>query len=83
MSFWKKITGVLSGGVSDVAGAVLSGGAGNSGGGTSSSSTSDAQIGASENGQALQNSNAARDNGIVLGTNSSLNAGGVEVKAAS
>lgn len=83
MSFWKKITGVLSGGVSDVAGAVFSGG-GSGGGGssTSSSSTSDAQIGASENGLANQGGNAGRDNAIVIGASGKLNAGGVEVQGA-
>ena len=62
---------------------LFSGGSGSSGGGGSSSSTSvtsDAQIGASEQGQATQGGAVGKDNAIVLGTDSKLNIGGVELQ---
>ena len=75
-SIGKLFSAVATGGLSDVIG-----GGGSSGGGssTSSSSTSDAQIGASENGQAVQGGAVGKDNAITLGTDSKLNIGGVEL----
>ena len=79
MSFWKKITGVLSGGVSDVAGAIIGGGgsSGGYGGGSSTNINQDSQIGASESGQSGTDATQGRDNAIVLGTNSKLNEAGI------
>ena len=62
---------------------LFSGGGGSGGGGGSSSSTSvtsDAQIGASEQGQSTQGGAVGKDNAIVLGTDSKLNIGGVELQ---
>ena len=75
MSFFKKALGIATGGVSDI----LSGVGGGSGGGGSSTSTnvtSDAQIGASEQGQATQGGVAANNGAIVLGDNAKLTLGG-------
>lgn len=79
MSFWKSITGVLSGGVSDVAGAIFSGGGGSGSGGAASNTSinQDSQIGASENGLAGKDATQGRDNAIVLGTGSKLNEAGI------
>ena len=78
MSFWKSVTGVLSGGVSDVAGAVLgSGGSGGGGSGGGSTTNEANQTGASEQGVVATGQGVVAQNGVSAGgTGNKNNLGG-------